>query len=92
MDRQVLVIRDFAAVFLFRSVSPTSEPNYVQNIERQPCDHCQSPRKRALASTSVTKNGNFVHGHVLTLIRPAEPPDSYECTRSRRAHRNARST
>jgi hypothetical protein len=69
MDRQILVIRDLAAFSLFWSVSPFSKLDFVEDIERQPGNLRQSPRKRRFAPTGISKNSNLIHG----MFSPAGP-------------------
>ena len=62
MEVQVLRFRQLAAVLLLRPISTFSELDYIQCIQRQARDLCQSPRQRRFAATGIAKYGNFFHG------------------------------
>src|SRR5258708_3513584 len=59
---QILLVRDLAAILLFRSIAACSELDCIQRIERQPSYGRQTLRKRRFPSARISKDGDLFHG------------------------------
>src|SRR5258708_10884974 len=59
---QILLVRDLAAILLFRSIAACSELDCIQRIERQPSYGRQTLRKRRFSSARISKDGDLFHG------------------------------